>query len=207
MEVKALELDLGQINAMVMADSPNPVVATGWYVDPDTGQYYYYDAPTSQWYVYSAGLLYPLGLPSWQNSPSPKVELTYGDTLKINLSFTYVGPEQKGVFSIYAAIVPSKTSAIINEWEGFHTDYIPFDAPYSLVGTKVSKTINFKMPEASWLDTMGFLGHGGEDGAIYFKVHKDFLNEWFSPGYLNAIHIIKPTGEFGELVITTIEKV
>lgn len=77
---KTLELDLGQINAMVIGDSPNPVVATGWYVDPDTGQYYYYDAPTSQWYVYSAGLLYPLGLPSWQNSPSPKVDLQAGGT-------------------------------------------------------------------------------------------------------------------------------
>ena len=148
-----------------------------------------------------------LGLPSWENSPSGKISLNYGDTLRINLSFKYKGSEQKGVYSLYAAIMTNKEVSWIDQWQGFNTDYVPFDVPVSLTGITITKTLNFKMPEASWLDTMGFLTHGGQDGAIYCKIHKDFLHEWFTPGYLNAIYLAAAVGDFTLLNISKFEKV
>jgi len=63
---------------------------TGWYQDPNTGQYYYYDASAKQWYIYSAGYLYPLEIAS---EPAPKtVSIAPGDTLRVKYSYRYSGP-------------------------------------------------------------------------------------------------------------------
>lgn len=208
--VKTLQLDLGTINSFA-PPALAPGQATGWYVNQITGQWYYYYAPTGQWYVYAAGVFFPLavgplGLPSWRNSPSPKVSVAHGDTLRLELSFRYIGSEAKGVYSLYSAIIPNVQGAVIDEWQGFSTGYIAFDVPYSAAGMDIQKTIDFELPLASWLESMGYLSHGGQDGAIYFMVHKDPLHRWYSPGYLNAIYLAKPVGEFQELKITSIAK-
>jgi len=76
------------------------LVASGWYVDPATGQYYYYDVAQNQWYVYAAGYLYALA--AYMN-PAPKQEtLAPGEKLKITLSFKYVGVAVTGVSARYA---------------------------------------------------------------------------------------------------------
>lgn len=202
--IKTLDLDLGQIDASSMVDPPE-VFATGWYVDQTTGQYCYYDALTGQWYVYSAGLLFPLavsplGLPSWQNSPSPKVDLIAGDTLRINMSFRYTGPRRDDYFVLYAAVIPNIQTTVIQEWEGYTKDkYI--SVPESITGITRTDSLDILIPAqvAPWK-------HDGEDGAVYFKIYRA-LSIWLSPGYLNAIHIIPAVGEFGELKITSVAKV
>lgn len=82
MTIRTLQLDLGVLNPQGYT--------TGWYRDPTTGRYYYYDDPTKAWYIYSAGLLYPLAVPK---ETAPKVvDITPGDTLRVNYSYKYAGP-------------------------------------------------------------------------------------------------------------------
>ncbi len=80
--VKTLQLDLGVI-------TPSQY-QTGWYRDPNTGEYYYYDASVKQWYIHTAGLLVPLSIAS---ETAPKtVDIAPGDTLRIEYSYRYSGP-------------------------------------------------------------------------------------------------------------------
>lgn len=77
MEVQTLEVVLSE-----------QASATGWYQDPDTGQWFYYDEAGRR-YIYLAGLLYPAV--AWE--PAPKVvNVRHGDSLKITVSFKYSGP-------------------------------------------------------------------------------------------------------------------
>jgi hypothetical protein len=63
-------------------------LASGWYQDPATGQWYYYDDEGRR-YIYIAGYLYPAH--AWE--PAPKVvNVSHGDTLRIPVSFKYTGP-------------------------------------------------------------------------------------------------------------------
>ena len=82
MTLRTLTLDLGILDPTQYA--------TGWYRDPNTGQYYYYDAVANQWYVYAAGILTPLAVPKLA---APKVvDIAPGDTLRIEYSYKYSGP-------------------------------------------------------------------------------------------------------------------
>lgn len=82
MTTKTLQLDLGVLDP--------PQYTTGWYRDPTTGQYYYYDASTRTWYTYAAGYLYPMEVP--KESAPKVVDITPGDTLRIEYSYKYTGP-------------------------------------------------------------------------------------------------------------------
>lgn len=93
MAIKTLQLNLDP-----------PPFATGWYRDTATGQYYYYDAQADQWYVYAAGYLYPAAFyppGNWEPAPK-KVTVSRGDTLRIIVTFKYVGPAFSG--NLYGAI-------------------------------------------------------------------------------------------------------
>lgn len=63
-------------------------LATGWYQDPATGQWYYYDEQGRR-YVYVAGYLY--AMVAWEAAPKV-VNVRHGDTLRILVSFKYSGP-------------------------------------------------------------------------------------------------------------------
>lgn len=113
--VKTLQVDLGVITL--------PELTTGWYRDVITGQYYYYDAPTRRWFIYSAGALYPLAT-RWTTAPK-SVEMTPGDTLRIEVSFSYRGPAfggrlygaigQRGAFDSFDEILKNSKSLSLPE--------------------------------------------------------------------------------------------
>lgn len=206
--IKTLELNLGDISALAALDppaigvpviEPGQVLATGYYTEETTGQLYYYDATGDQWYyVSAAGLLYPLAL-SWKPSPSPKIELVAGETLRFSLSFKYIGPLAVDK-TFYAAIGTNKTSGIFDEWSGFtatKTWRIPAsDAPVLHTGYYVDLII----PS----------GHGGEDGGAYCKILNGFTlieGQNCTPLYHDVCHIIAPEGEFTEFRITDFAKV
>jgi hypothetical protein len=92
MVTETLEIALGSINV------GQQLVSSGWYYDPVTGKQYYYDAATGTWYIYAAGLLYAL---TYMNAAPKQVTLSPGDSLKITLSFKYMGPAVTGVSSRY----------------------------------------------------------------------------------------------------------
>ena len=178
--LRTLELDLG---AMVGED------------DPSGMQPGYYPPGWLNGLYYPAGFYIPLSLPGWENSPSPKVEVDPGDTLRLRVSYKYKGPKATGVYSLYAAAMKNQQVSVVDEWSGFNiTKSIDVDA-YTDWHT-YTETLDMLIPDS----------HRGEDGAVYFKVHKDILTEWFSPGYLNALHVSSAVGEFGELKITSIIK-
>jgi hypothetical protein len=105
MAINTLQLNLG-----------SQAYATGWYRNTVTGQYYYYDAQADQWYIYAAGYLYQTVSPlDWE--PAPKtVTVSRGDTLRIMVTFKYMGPAFSGI--LYGAIgqnVAGVFDEILNE--------------------------------------------------------------------------------------------
>ena len=92
------------LSTFQLPDDP-PAYESGWYYNQDTGEYYYYDAAADQWYVYAAGYLYPLTT-QWANAstvnPDAPVAVEIGDTVRINVSFSYQGPRK--TFTLYGAI-------------------------------------------------------------------------------------------------------
>jgi hypothetical protein len=129
MSIKTLEVTL----------NPLALVA-GWYQDSETGQWYYYDED-GQRYIYASGYLYAQML--WQ--PAPKVvNLKHGDTLRISVSFKYMGPAktcklygsvgQKSLFDVFDEIL-SVTSAT-------------FTIPQSDVQTTQTRTVDIPITTA-----------------------------------------------------------
>jgi len=209
--IKTLDVSLGQGGVLSLLDPPQigvPVVApgqvltSGYYTEQTTGQLYYYDAESDQWYYYAAGLLYPLAI-SWKPSPSPKIDLAAGDTLRFNLTFKYKGPAVTRKF--YAAVGDNKTSGSFGEWSGYTTTKnisIPAKTTPTLI---TGQYIDIVVPtgEPLW-------GHHGEDGAAYCKIMDGFtLTEGVNctPQYYNVCHIVPAAGEFTEFGITKFEKV
>lgn len=199
--VKTLELDLGRISPLANLSNDvalGPVLATGWYVDQITGEYYYYDATIAQWYVYAAGYLYPLAyIPptmEWKPSPSAIVELNFGDTLSISTHYKYRGPAGRR-FTIYAAVCNNTKSGEPAEWSGFAGAWALEPAGSDDWADRYT-TLNLVCGQA------GYPTHSGEVGAVYFKIEN-----YRSPAYWDAIHVISPKGEFSDLTITSIAKV
>jgi len=198
MTIKTLELSLGDLDASVIpaAVTPATLAQTGWYKDA-AGEYYYYDADIAQWYIYSAGLLYPLAYipPSmeWQPSPSAKVEINDGDTLRLNLTYRYKGPSGKG-FTLYAAVCNNTKSGEPAEWSGFATSKALWP-PGSTEWRIITDIVDIIMGS-------GIMTHSGEDGAVYFKIEN-----YRSPAYYDAIHVGAAGGEFSELKIVSFVKV
>ncbi len=198
MTVKTLELSLGSLDASVSpaAVTPATLAQTGWYKDA-AGVYYYYDADIAQWYIYSAGYIYPLAYvpPSmlWQPSPTPKVDINDGDTLRLNLTYRYRGPSGKG-FTLYAVLCNNTKSGEPAEWSGFASTK-PLYPAGSTSWRIISDTLDIVMGS-------GIMTHSGEDGAVYFKIEN-----YRSPAYYDAIHIVSAVGEFSELSIVNFVKV
>jgi len=177
--------------------APGEVLASGYYTDPTTGQQYYYDASLGQWYYYAAGYLYPLAI-SWKPSPSPKIDLIGGvDTLRLRLSFMYVGPAVTQKF--YASLGKNSMSGSFDEWSGYTARKdIPitrYDTPTLIT----DKYIDIVIPPD---------GHDGEDGAAYCKKDQLLIEEGkdSTPYYYDVCHIVKAEGEFTNMVISKFEK-
>ncbi|MBA7506496.1 hypothetical protein ES706_05187 [subsurface metagenome] len=198
--IKALEVTLGQIGVPVV--EPGQVLATGYYTEQTTGQLYYYDAEADQWYYYAAGYLYPLAV-SWTPSPSPKIDLVAGDSLRFNLTFKYKGPAVTRTF--YAAVGNNKTSGTFEEWSGY-TATKNISIPAKTTPTLITgQYIDILVPSGE-----PFWGHHGEDGAAYCKIMNGFtLTEGVNctPFYYNVCHIVPAAGEFTDFGITKFEKV
>lgn len=210
--IKTLEVSLGQVGALNLLDPPQvgvPVVepgvvlASGYYTEQTSGQLYYYDAVDDQWYyVSAAGLLYALAI-SWTPSPSAKLDLVAGDTLRFNLTFKYMGPAVTRTF--YAAVGNNSKSGSFGEWTDFNVEKdisIPeHDTPTLITG----KYVDLVIPSGS-----AFWDHEGEDGAAYCKIMDGFTlieGENCTPYYYDVCHIVPAEGEFTEFGITKFEKV
>ena len=180
-------------------------LASGYYTDPNTGIKYYYNAGYDQWYVVSGLSLIPLAI-SWQPSPSAKVDLLPGDTLRINLIFTYIGPAQTREF--YAAIGDNKTSGSFGEWfGGFHSVKsiaIPLRSTLSVItGNYINITIPIDPP-------FGYVWpSGGYDGAVYVKmVNGITLTEGVNctPYYYNVVRVVTQAGEITNFALASFVK-
>lgn len=203
--IKTLQVSLGQVGVAqdppaigVPVVAPGQVLASGYYTDPDTDQLYYYNATLDQWYYYAAGLYYPLAI-SWKASPTAKIDLVVGDTLRFLLDFYYVGPLPV-TKTFYAAVGTNKTSGVFEEWSGFNATKswaVPSsDTPQLHTGYYV----DLKIPS----------GHSGEDGAAYCKILDGITlieGQNCTPYYYNVCHIIPAEGEFSEFSISKFEKV
>lgn len=205
--VKTLEVSLGRVGALNLLDPPKigvPVVepgvvlASGYYTEEITNQLYYYDAESDQWYyVSAAGLLYPLAI-TWTPSPTPKIDLVAGDTLRFNLTFKYMGPAVTRKF--YAAIGTSETSGSFDEWSGFNATK-NISIPAKITPTLIT---------GQYIDIVIPSGHAGENGGAYCKIMDGFTlieGENCTPYYYNVCYIVPPEGEFTEFSITKFEKV
>lgn len=205
--IKTLDISLGQAGELSLPDPPQvgvPVVepgvvlASGYYTEQTTGQIYYYDAESDQWYYYAAGYLYPLAI-SWKPSPSPKIDLVTGDTLRFNLTFKYTGPAVTRKF--YAAIGTSETSGSFDEWGGSWATTKNIAIPAKATPTLIT---------GQYIDIIIPSGQGGKTGGAYCKIMNGFtLTEGVNctPYYYNVCYIVPPEGEFSEFGITKFEKI
>jgi len=154
------------------------------------------------------GLYYPQGiyLPaavSWQPSPSPKVELNPGDTLRINMALKYRGPAQTRRFR--AALGNNSKSGSFDEWLGYaSTRDIDLPAKATLT-TLTGLYIDIPVPTSStWWE------HSGEEGAVYAKIENGLFfteGENITPYYYDAVYVIAAEGEFSGFAISGISKV
>lgn len=161
--VKELTISLEQADppALLAPAVPLGTVASGYYVDQQTGLQYYYNAYTDQWYLCQGTLLYALS-ESWVPSPTPVVNILPGESLRFNLSFTYQGIAQ--TIDFRAALGTNKTSGSFDEWsDGFVVKGIPL--PECLSPTPITdKYIDVEVPAA----------RAGLEAAAYAKVEKMF---------------------------------
>ncbi len=212
--IKTLDVSLGRVGAVSLLDpptigvpviEPGVVLASGYYIEQTSGQLYYYDAVNDQWYYYAAGYIYPLSI-SWIASPSAKIDLVAGDTLRFNLSFKYMGPQVTRTF--YAAVGddhdPGYTGSFA-EWTDWNAEKditIPeHETPTLITG----KYVDLVVPSGS-----AFWDHEGEDGAAYCKIMNGFTlteGENCTPYYCHVCHSVPAVGEVTEFGITKFEKV
>jgi hypothetical protein len=148
------------------------------------------------WYdgvFYPTGFFVPAGLPT-DTVPAPwsKLEVNFGDTVRFNLSYKYRGPGGKS-FTLYAAVGSNYGGG--GEWSGF-AESKGIYPPESTDWRTITDSIDLVMGQA------GYPTHSGEDGAVYFKIEN-----FKSPAYLNAIHVLEAAGEFQNLTISSLSKV
>jgi hypothetical protein len=173
-----LELSLGVLDP--------PAYQTGWYRDPNTGQYYYYDAQAKQWYIYSAGVLIPLEIA--EESAPKTVAIAPGDTLRISYSYKYSGPAitvteyaSIGVKGVYydEKVSKSKTRSV----------------PESATPTEYTGTIDIVLPtnaQTDWDDIEVKVFNGGKELGLR---------------YIGALNIVAAVPEFTEFSIVDYSKV
>jgi len=173
MAIRTIELNLGSLDP--------PAYTTGWYRDPNTGQYYYYDASAKQWYIYAAGYLYPLTI-AWESAP--KVEpIAAGDTLRIEYSYKYSGP----------AITVTEYAAIGYKVVGILDEIVAKSKSRSLPESTTPKEytgyLDLVMPtpaETKWNDIYAKVTGGGKELGL---------------GYENALNVVAVEAEFTEFSI------
>jgi hypothetical protein len=161
---------------------------TGWYLDPATGQYYYYDAAANKWYIYTAGYLYPLSVPK-QTAPKV-VNISAGDTLRIQYSYKYTGP----------AITVTEWASLGHTTLGLiYTEAVENSKSRSLpvceVATTFSGSIDLVMPtpaEIKWNDIeCKVMWAGGELGV----------------NYQNALNVVGVEAEISEFSIVDYQRI
>ena len=184
--IRTLQLNLGTLAASASG------YTTGWYRDPDTGQYYYYDAGTKTWYTYSAGYLYPLSI-AWETAPKT-VNIAPGDTLRIEYSYRYEGPAVS--VTEYAAIG-------VYGWAGLD-EKVYKSKSYSWqetsTPTKRSSSLDIVLPgntAVNWNDIYAKVCKGSCTPGVYE----------LGLGYEDALNIVSVEGEFTEFSIGDYAKV
>jgi hypothetical protein len=172
--LRTLQLNLGGL-----ADPP--AYTTGWYRDPNTGQYYYYDGATKTWYIYAAGYLYPLTI-AWETAP--KVEpIAAGDTLRIEYSYKYSGPAVS--VTEYAAIGVYGTFGFNDQAHNSKS----YSWPKTTTPTERSSYIDIMIPSnvaEDWNDIYAKVTGGGKELGL---------------GYENALNVVAVEAEFTEFSI------
>jgi hypothetical protein len=182
MVTKTLDLTLGTI-------PDPPAYATGWYRDPNTGQYYYYDASLKQWCIYAAGVLTPLSIAS---ETAPKtVSITPGDTLRIQYSYQYSGPAIS--VTEYASIgVYGEVTHVYDEKVHQSKSH---SLPESSAPATYTGTLDIVLPAAAqtdWDDIECKVSDGGKELGLR---------------YIGALSIVAITPEFSEFTIVDYSKV
>lgn len=196
MTISGLSLSLGGLPVSSIGVPGVVPASTGYCTDVSTGYKYYYSASEDRWYLVYGGNLYPLEIP-WAPSPSAKMNLVAGDTLKMSCSFKYIGPAT--TVDVYGAIGQNKFSGTFNEY--WH-DVDQWSIPANLTSAPVTRTAYVTVPVGS--------GRGGEDLAAYFKILNGITlihGVNCTSYYYNVAHIIEPAGEITNLEITGFEKV
>lgn len=178
MTLRTLTLDLGTLDP--------PQYATGWYRDPNTGQYYYYDASINQWYIYAAGILTPLAVPKLT---APKVvDIAAGDTLRIEYSYKYTG----------AAVTVTEYASIGYTTLGVYDEIVRKSQTRSLPQCSTPTTftgyLELVMPasaEAKWNDIEAKVYNGGQELGV---------------NYQDALKVVAVTPAFSDFAITDYKK-
>ena len=156
------------------------------------------------WYAgkyYPQGIYFPQAI-SWKPSPSAKVELNPGDTLRVSLAVQYRGPAQTRTFR--AALGNNTKSGGFAEWSGYWaTRDIALPAKTTLA-TLTGLYVDIPIPTGTpWWE------HSDEDGAVYVKIEDGiFFTEGqnITPYYYDAVHVIAAEGEFAGFAISSIAK-
>ncbi len=216
--IKTLELNLGQVGALVNpaeVDVPmavsGQVFTTGSYIDPITGQQYYYDAADDQWYYYSAGLYYALTT-AWVNAstvnPAAPISVSIGDTIAINISFSYLGPEK--TIRLRGALGFGTTNTGTGNDDGQFQEGVDAHTPFFTIGPTLltipyTKTVELVVPDKVWMPALVYyVGTAGRQLALYAKLVNGVsleLYKTFSP-YLRGALLVAPTeAVFSNLVI------
>lgn len=171
--IRTLQLDLGTLDP--------PQYATGWYRDPNTGDYYYYNAEAKQWYIYSAGYLVPLSVP--KESAPKVVDISPGDTLRIEYSYKYAGPAV--TVTEYASI----GATVAGIYDEKATKSKTRSLPQSTTPQTYSGYLDVVLPVnagASWNDIECKVFNGGQELGL---------------NYQNALNIVGIEAVFSEFAI------
>jgi len=179
MTIRTLQLDLGTLDP--------PAYTTGWYRDPDTGQYYYYNASTKTWYIYAAGILTVLEVPK---EPAPKtVDIAAGDTLRIQYSYKYSGP------AITVTEYVSIGYTVLGVYDEIVYKSKSRSLPESAAPATYDGSLDVVMPtpaETKWNDIQAKVFNGGKELGLV---------------YLDALNVVTPEPEFTEFSIVDYAKV
>lgn len=188
---------------------PSIGFATGYYTDTTTGIRYYYNAATNVWYKVVGSWLVPVepssiqGLAvaaqvTWLPSPSPKLSLAVGDTLRLNFSFKYIGDrvEDKEFFAEIG------TKSLISSFNGITGGYARkiIDIPFCSTVQTLPYYIDIIIPEAA--EGLTISTYVKWDQALYTE------GESGTPCYLDIADVASTsgTGTFSEFKINSVQK-
>jgi hypothetical protein len=189
MRMKTLAVDMGAFQVLQESDGLYDI-ASGWYIDPQTGQRIFYDSNTQKFYTMAGGVYIPLGY----MNPAPKqVTLAIGDKLRITISLKYSGPAISSAVFYYSIGVYGLTG-FDEKMVGQNSKSIPqYTTP-----TEVTDSYTFTIPSnvgTDWND-------------IYSKVYggsPSVPQNLF--GYENALVIVGTQPSISDFIIADFVKV